>query len=247
MLLVQELDLSGGVNILNNGANTIPSQPFPTEVISSSSGLDVATGKNTDKRNISSQCYYQGRVVNSSPTVGTINTGVWQGTEIGVAYGGTGQTSYTDGQLLIGNSTGNTLDKATLTAGSGISISNGGGSITIAATGGSGSVTTGTYSSGVTQNFDVTIPTGTRTNVGYFAQIMLEDTVTANTGYLQVSGLVTRSTGAPILPEFIFVVVPGNDALNVSVGTGGANTLRFTLTTPTGSGNAVINTSFCED
>ena len=30
-----------------------------------------------------------------------------------VANGGTGETSYTDGQLLIGNTTGNTLTKAT--------------------------------------------------------------------------------------------------------------------------------------
>ncbi len=55
---------------------------------------------------------------------------------LGVIGGGTGQTSYTDGQLLIGNSTGNTLTKATLTAGTGISIALGGGSITITATGG---------------------------------------------------------------------------------------------------------------
>lgn len=55
---------------------------------------------------------------------------------VAVANGGTGQTSYTNGQLLIGNTTGNTLTKATLTAGSGISITNGAGSITIAATGG---------------------------------------------------------------------------------------------------------------
>ena len=61
---------------------------------------------------------------------------------VAVANGGTGQTSYTDGQLLIGNSTGNTLTKATLSAGSGISITNGAGSITIAASGGgSGTVT----------------------------------------------------------------------------------------------------------
>ena len=51
-----------------------------------------------------------------------------------VASGGTGQTTYTDGQLLIGNTTGNTLSKATLTAGTGISITNGSGAITIAAT-----------------------------------------------------------------------------------------------------------------
>lgn len=55
-----------------------------------------------------------------------------------VANGGTGQTSYTNGQLLIGNTTGNTLAKATLTAGSGITITNGAGSITIATSGGGG-------------------------------------------------------------------------------------------------------------
>jgi hypothetical protein len=58
-----------------------------------------------------------------------------------VANGGTGQTTYTDGQLLIGNTVGNTLAKATLTAGSGVSISNGNGSITISATGSGGTVT----------------------------------------------------------------------------------------------------------
>jgi hypothetical protein len=58
-----------------------------------------------------------------------------------VINGGTGQTTYTDGQLLIGNSTGNTLTKSTLTAGSGITITNGSGSITIASAGGSGTVT----------------------------------------------------------------------------------------------------------
>lgn len=60
---------------------------------------------------------------------------------LAVSSGGTGQTTYTDGQLLIGNSTGNTLAKATLTAGSGISITNGSGAITIAATGSGGTVT----------------------------------------------------------------------------------------------------------
>lgn len=62
-------------------------------------------------------------------------------TPIAVTLGGTGQSSYTNGQLLIGNSTGNTLTKATLTAGSGIAITNGSGSITIEATASGGSVT----------------------------------------------------------------------------------------------------------
>ena len=245
-------NISSGLQILSNtGANTVTFLTLADGgALSSSSGLDVATGKEYSINGTSvlnATTLGSGVVTSSLTAVGTIATGVWQGTAVGTAYGGTGQTTYTDGQLLIGNSTGNTLAKATITAGSGISVTNGSGAITIAATGGSGSVTTGTYAIGVTKQIDVPIPTGTRTNVGYFAQIMLEDSVTPNTGYLQVSGVVVRSTGAPLLPEFIFVVTPGSDANAVTVATGGANTLRFTLTTPTGAGNFVVNTSFCED
>ena len=76
-------------------------------------------------------------VVSSSLTsVGTIATGTWSASTIAVDKGGTGQTSYTNGQLLIGNTTGNTLSKATLTAGSNITITNGAGSIEIAGTAG---------------------------------------------------------------------------------------------------------------
>jgi hypothetical protein len=56
---------------------------------------------------------------------------------VSVANGGTALTSTpTNGQLLIGNGTNYTL--STLTAGSGISITNGAGSISIAASGGGG-------------------------------------------------------------------------------------------------------------
>jgi len=48
-----------------------------------------------------------------------------------VANGGFGQSSYTDGQLLIGNTAGS-LTKTTLTAGTNIAITNSGGSISIA-------------------------------------------------------------------------------------------------------------------
>jgi hypothetical protein len=68
-----------------------------------------------------------------------------------VTAGGTGQTSYTDGQLLIGNTTGNTLTKSTLTAGSGIAITNGAGAITIATNG------TPVTSAPVTKTADFTV------------------------------------------------------------------------------------------
>ena len=55
-------------------------------------------------------------------------------TDLAVADGGTGQGSYTNGQILVGNTTGNTLEKATITAGTGISVTNGASSITIANT-----------------------------------------------------------------------------------------------------------------
>lgn len=83
----------------------------------------------------------------SLTSVGTLTSGTWSASTIAVDKGGTGQTSYTDGQLLIGNSSGNTLDKATLTAGTGVTITNGNGSIEISATGSGGTVTSVTGTS----------------------------------------------------------------------------------------------------
>lgn len=51
---------------------------------------------------------------------------------VAVSQGGTGQSSFTNGQLLVGNTTSGGLDKTTLTAGTGTAITNAAGSITIA-------------------------------------------------------------------------------------------------------------------
>ena len=87
---------------------------------------------------------------------------------LAVNKGGTGQTSYTDGQLLIGNSSGNTLTKNTLGAGSNIGITNGNGTI---------SVSLSSSLSGLT-NVDTTALTGTNVLVN---------------GSLKVSGSLARS------------------------------------------------------
>jgi hypothetical protein len=110
------------------------------------------------------------------------------GAALPVASGGTGQTTYTNGQLLIGNTTGNTLAKATLTAGSGISITNGAGSITIAATGGGGTVT----SVGGTGTVNGITLTGTVTSSG---NLTLGGTLSGVSLTSQVSGTLPIANG----------------------------------------------------
>ena len=85
---------------------------------------------------------------------------------VAVANGGTGSTTYTDGQLLIGNSSGNTLTKATLTQGTGVTITNGNGSITISATGSGGTVTSVTGTSPVVSSGGATPAISLATNYG---------------------------------------------------------------------------------
>ena len=98
--------------------------------------------------------------ISGSEIESTLNLDNFAVGTLAVGRGGTGQTSYTNGDLLIGNTTGNTLAVAKLTASTGISIANGNGSITItnsapdqtvALTGGTGISTSGTY-----PNFTIT-------------------------------------------------------------------------------------------
>jgi len=143
---------SAGAPLVNGGVLGTPSSgtatnltglPISTGVSGLGTGVATALAVNTGS---SGAVVVNGGAL-GTPSSGTatnltglpLSTGV-TGT-LPVANGGTGQTSYTDGQLLIGNTTGNTLSKATLTAGSNITITNGNGSITIASTAsGSGDV-----------------------------------------------------------------------------------------------------------
>jgi hypothetical protein len=99
---------------------------------------------------------------------GAISAGAWNGSTIGVGYGGTGVTSTpTNGQLLIGNGTGYSL--ATITAGTNISVTNGAGSITIAATGSVSSVAASGGTTGLTFSGSPITSSGTLTLGGTLA------------------------------------------------------------------------------
>ena len=84
-----------------------------TDSWTSSEHLNLLTGK-TFKINgteiLNATTLGSGVTGSSLTSLGTISTGVWNGTAIGAAYGGTGLTSYTTGDLVYASAT-NTLSK----------------------------------------------------------------------------------------------------------------------------------------
>ena len=128
---------SGGISWTFDGDKwKVSSSSIEPVFISSSTPTGVAGQIYWDSDESTAYIYYDdGNTAQWVPLVSTApvsfdTSAIVSGT-LPVARGGSGQTSYTNGELLIGNTTGNTLDKATLTAGSGISITNGNGSIEI--------------------------------------------------------------------------------------------------------------------
>ena len=84
-----------------------------TDAWTSSENLNLLAGKvfEIGGTSILSNTTLGSSVVNSSLTsVGTIATGVWQGTSVASGYGGTGFNTYTTGDLLYSSAT-NTLSK----------------------------------------------------------------------------------------------------------------------------------------
>ena len=120
-------------------------------------------------------------------STGTVTSGVWSGTAVAVNKGGTGQTTYTNGQLLIGNTTGNTLTKATLTGGTNVTVTNGTGTISIAATDTNTTYTGGTNItlSGTTFNLDAGL--SGLTTIGMSGKLTGTGTGTAN-GFSLLNG-----------------------------------------------------------
>ena len=161
---------------------------------------------------------------------------------VAVANGGTGQTSYTNGQILIGNTTGNTLTKTTLTAGTGITVTNSTGSITIenSTLGTVTSVsaltlgTTGTDLSSTVANSTTTpvitlqVPTASATNRGALSST--DWTTFNNKGSGSVTSVsatvpsVLSISGSPITTSGTLAITYSGTALPVANGGTGTST-----------------------
>lgn len=149
--------------------------------------------------------------------------------------GGTGFTTYTDGQILIGKSSDGSLAKNTLTAGTAISIGNGSGAITItntapdqivSLTGGGTTTITGSYPNFNISSADQYVGTVTSVDVsGGTTGLTFTGGPITSSGTITVGGTLAASnggTGATSLTSKAILLGNGTGPIQtLSVGTAG--------------------------
>ena len=167
-------------------------------------GITVTNGAGTITLTNTGVLSFSGGNTGLTPATATNGNVVISGL-LNVASGGTNQSSYVDGELLIGNTTGNTLTKSTLTAGTAIGISNGAGAITITntlpdqtvvLTNGTGISITGTYPSFTITN---TSPSSGGTVTSITAGTGLTGGTITTSGTIAIDSTVATLTGTQTL------------------------------------------------
>ena len=172
---------------------------------------------------------------------------------VATSLGGTGATSYTDGQLLIGRTSDGSLVKAGLSAGTGISVTNGAGSIsitntapdqTVTLTGAGTTVVTGSY-----PNFTITSNdqyVGTVTSVsgtGTVNGLTLTGTVTSS-GSLTLGGTLSGVDLATAVTGTLPVANGGTGATSLAANAVliGNGTSAITAVSPGTAGHVLTST-----
>jgi hypothetical protein len=245
--------LTGTASSLSIGGNAATASSVTSALTFNSSGTGDASGSTFNGSSAKTLSYNS---IGASPTagntslttLGTVTTGTWNGSTIGIGYGGTGLTATpSNGQLAIGNGSGYSL--ATLTAGTNVSISNTAGGITISATPAAGGTvqsvdvsggTTGLTTSGgpVTVTGTITLAgtlnvanggTGATTLSGYLfgngTSAVSASTTIPNTAITGLGTMSTQSAGA--------VAITGGTINGTSIGATTTSTGAFTTVTAT--------------
>lgn len=153
-----------------------------------------------------------------------------------VNRGGTGQTSYTNGQLLIGNTSGNTLTKATLTGTTNqIVVTNSTGSITLSLP---QDIATSSAPTFVGTNFSGTAASLTAGNVTTIPTLSGDVANSGNAVFIGASKVTNTMLAGSIAASKLV----GTDIATVGTLTAGATGAGFTvaLTTSTVTGNVPL-------
>lgn len=166
--------------------------------------------------------------------IGTLTTGTWNGSVINAQYGGTGVngSGASNGQLLIGNGSGFSL--ATLTAGTGISVANSAGGITLSPDAGLGTNKVLMNTGGAITANNLLVSNGTATGVTQVASTASGVMISSGSipSWVTQLGVVMGGTGAttktagfdnlsPSTSKGDLIVHDGTNNVRVPAGTNG--------------------------
>jgi hypothetical protein len=110
----------GGIQLNSSQGNKTFTWVNATGAWTSSEDFNLLTGKVYEINGtsvLSSSTLGSGITTSSLQAVGTISSGVWQGTVVGATYGGTGRSTYTIGDVLYANGTSSLTVLGASTAG----------------------------------------------------------------------------------------------------------------------------------
>lgn len=251
---------TNGQLLIGNGTN------YTLTTLSQGAGITVTNGVGSITVANAGVTSFSAGTTGLTPNTGTTGAVTLAGT-LGIANGGTGLTATpTNGQIDIGN--GTNFTRTTLTQGTGITVTNGAGSITIANAGvtsnvaGTG-ISVSSATGAVTINntgvlsFSQTVPsflsiTGASTATGAVSSAITLASQTANTAFLAPNG----SSGTPTFRSIAFAdlttalqlyrenpstpTTPSATGTNsVALGTGSAASATDTLAVGSGSAAAL--------